>query len=141
MWYKLLNQRKQAYWNVIKNENLADTYEIWKNREQIILPRKFRIKSIDSETSEETQIRANLALQRFKTEIALLRLRVPKFKNKFENCDEAITEEISKTCSGLIAEKLQELWKSQVSREEAKSQQILGTKKVWFDEYEKKLWQ
>lgn len=137
VWYKLLNQRKQAYWNAIKNENLADTYENWKNREQTIFPRKFRIKSIDSETTEETQIRANLALQRFETEIALLRLRVPKFKNKFENCDEAIADEISKTCSGLIAEKLQELWKSEVSREEAKSQQILGTKKVWFDEYEK----
>lgn len=141
MWYKLLNQQKQAYWNAIKNENLADTYENWKNREQIMFPRKFRIKSIDSETSEETHIIANLALQHFETEIALLRVRVPKFKSRFKNCDEAITEEISKTCSELIAEKLQELWKSEVSREEAKSQQILGTKKVWFDEYEKKLWQ
>lgn len=107
VWYTLFNQRKQAYWNAIKNENLAEKYENWKNREQTIFPRKFRIKSIDSETTEETQIRANLALQRFETEIALLRLRGPKFKNKFENCDEAIADEISKTCSGLIAEKLQ----------------------------------
>lgn len=44
VWYKLLNQRKQAYWNAIMNENLADTYENWKNREQIIFPRKFRNK-------------------------------------------------------------------------------------------------
>lgn len=134
MWYK----RKQANWNAIKNENLADTYENWKKREKIIFPRKFRIKYIDSETSKETQIRANLALQRFESEIALLRLRVSKFKNKFENCDEAITEEIDKTCSELIAEKRKELWKSEVSRKEAKSQQILGTKRIWFDEYENK---
>lgn len=26
VWYKLLNQRKQAYWNAIKNENLEYTY-------------------------------------------------------------------------------------------------------------------
>lgn len=39
-------------------------------------------------------------------EIVLFWLRVLKFKNKFENCDEVIVDEISKICSGLIVEKL-----------------------------------
>lgn len=27
LWFKFLNERKQAYWNAIKSENLTDTYE------------------------------------------------------------------------------------------------------------------
>lgn len=94
VWYRLPNQRKQRIGTQLRMKNLADTYENWKTREQIIFLWKSRIKYIDSETSEKTQIRGNLVSQRFETEIVLLRLRVPKFKNKFAN-RETITEEIS----------------------------------------------
>ena len=132
-WNQILNKRRQAYWNAIKNENLADTYEKWIKKEEVIFPRKFRIKSIDSETSEETQIRLNLASQRYEAEITLLRLRVSKFKKQFEECDKTIAEEIQQLGSGLIEEKLQELWIKDVSREEEKSQTILESKKLWLE--------
>lgn len=36
LWFKLLNERKQAYWNAIKSENLTDTYETWKRKGIVI---------------------------------------------------------------------------------------------------------
>ena len=38
IWFRLLNERKQAYWNALKSENLADIYENWRKREEIIFP-------------------------------------------------------------------------------------------------------
>lgn len=52
LWFKLLNERKQAYWNAIKSENLADTYESWKSKENVIFPRKFRVKKL-----QQSQVR------------------------------------------------------------------------------------
>jgi hypothetical protein len=137
-WFKLLNERKQAYWNALKNENLADTYEEWKNRENVIFPRKFRVKIIDSEPSEETKIRIQLALQKFETEITLLRLRVPKFKSKYEKCDLEITELINRECNGRIREKLLDLWRQDTKREEEKSHDVLQSKIAWLLNYESK---
>jgi hypothetical protein len=62
-WNQILNKRRKMYWNAIRNENLADTYENWMQKGEVIFRRKFRIKSNDSETSDETQIRINLAFQ------------------------------------------------------------------------------
>ena len=55
IWFRLLNERKQAYWNALKSENLADIYENWLKRDEIIFPRKYRIKAIEGEPSEETK--------------------------------------------------------------------------------------
>ena len=85
IWRKLLNKRKQAYWNAIRSDNLANKYEAWKNQDNVIFPRKFRVKVISSEPDEEIRIRINLAQQRLETEITLLIMRVPKYKNKYDN--------------------------------------------------------
>lgn len=136
LWFKLLNERKQAYWNAIKSENLADTYESWKSKENVIFPRKFRVKEITAEPSEETKIRINLALQRFETEIILLRLRVPKYKNKYEKTDAMMYDELNKRSNGNIRKKLIELWNNDVTREEEKSKKILESKTAWLEQYE-----
>lgn len=71
-WNNLLNQRKQAYWNAIRSEHLANTYEQWKQRENIILPMKYRVKSVRNEQEKETKIKVNLAMQKMEAEITLL---------------------------------------------------------------------
>ena len=96
IWRKLLNERKQAYWNAVRSDNLANKYEEWKNQDNVIFPRKFRDKVISSESDEETRIRIHLAQQRLETEITLLRMRVPKYKNKYETCDKEQNRESTK---------------------------------------------
>lgn len=77
IWKKMLNERKQAYWNAVRCENLADVYEKWRQNEEVILPRKFRPKPIDNEPEEETRIRRNLAIQKFEAEISLYASEYP----------------------------------------------------------------
>ena len=137
VWRKLLNERKQAYWNAIRCENLADTYEKWRQKEQVILPRKYRLKQINKEPDEETKIRMNLAVQKLDAEITLLRVRVPKYKIKFENCDKQIFEEISRRTSEEMTSNLQDLWNKEVEIDANKSEEILKSKQKWLDDYEK----
>ncbi|XP_062620182.1 uncharacterized protein LOC134281768 [Saccostrea cucullata] len=136
-WRKNLNERRQAYWNAIRCENLADTYEKWRKQEDVILPRKFRIKSINQEPDEETKIRLNLAIQKFDAEITLLRIRVPKYQTKFEECDSRMEKEISEKTNADMKAKLLDLWKTEVKYEMDKSAMILKRKQEWLNNYEK----
>jgi hypothetical protein len=139
VWRKLLNERKQAYWNATRCENLADTYEKWRQKEQVTLPRKYRLKPINKEheePDEETKIRMNLAAQKLDAKITLLRVRVPKYKIKFENCDKQIFEEISRRTSEEITSNPQNLW-NKVEIEANKSEEILKSEQKWLDDYKK----
>ena len=44
-----------------------------------------------------------MTTQKFESEITLLRLRVPKYKEKFEKCDVAMIEEINTQSNGNLA--------------------------------------
>lgn len=136
-WNNLLNQRKQAYWNAIRSEHLANTYEQWKQRENIILPMKYRVKSVRNEPEEETKIKVNLAMQKMEAEITLLRIRIPKYKTKYDKCDKEIQNIIEQRIDGEIKDQLKDLWQKEISREAAKSEQILDKKRKWLEEYEK----
>ena len=136
VWYRNLNERKQAFFNAARTEDLANTYDTWKNKEQPILPKKIRIKQIPSEPEEEFTIRYSLALQKFESEITILRLRVPKLTAKFQNADTKMRDEISKRSNGKVREKLLQLWELDTAREEEKSKRILETKNQWLQNYE-----
>ncbi|VDH91710.1 Hypothetical predicted protein, partial [Mytilus galloprovincialis] len=127
---------KQAFFNAIRTEYLVSTYEKWTNKEDIVFPRKFRVKRIETEPQEEFDIRLNLALTKFQSEIAILRLRVPKYKAIVEKVDNFIQDEMKKRSSGKIQEKLLELWQADTQREQEKSERILESKNEWFDKYE-----
>lgn len=136
MWKTSLNQRKQAYWNAIRSEQLADIYEKWMKQDNIILPMKYRVKNIKHESAEETQVRINLAKQKMEADITLLRIRLPKYRNRYEECDQKMEEQISENTPNEIKEKVLNLWKLDISREAAKSEQILETKRKWLENYE-----
>lgn len=89
-WNNLLNQRKQAYWNAIWSEHLEKTYEQWKQRENIILPMKYRVKSVRNGQEEDPKIKVNLAIQKMEAEVPLHRIRIPKNKTKYDKCDKEI---------------------------------------------------
>lgn len=135
IWKKMLNERKQAYWNAIRCENLADVYEKWRQNKEVILPRKFRPKPINNEPEEETTIRRNLAIQKFDAEISLLRLRVPKYREKYENHDQVMHDEIANISSNDMQIKLRGLWEKETNQEKIKSDDLLRSKQKWLDDY------
>ena len=74
-WSQILNSRKQTYWKQISNAKRAEYYENWLNQENPVIPRKFRIKPINGEPSDQTDVRIEIAKKRVMGEILLLRMR------------------------------------------------------------------
>ena len=52
LWNRNLANRKRHFWQKLRNENLAATYEQWRNSTPIVLPRKFQIKQISNEPED-----------------------------------------------------------------------------------------
>ena len=48
-WSRFLNERKHAYWNSIRCNNIANTYQKWRSKQNPILPTKFLIREIEGE--------------------------------------------------------------------------------------------
>lgn len=57
IWRNNLNQRKQAFWNMLKNENTSVIYVDWFSRENAIIPKKFQSKTFANEPEELKKIR------------------------------------------------------------------------------------
>ncbi|KAJ8316545.1 hypothetical protein KUTeg_005902 [Tegillarca granosa] len=72
-WRKNLNIRKQNFWNTLKCEKYAETYSNWIELDAPILPRKYLIKEITGEAETETKLRRDLAIIRFRTDIAIIK--------------------------------------------------------------------
>lgn len=97
--------KKQAYWNVIRCEQLADVYEKWRQNKEGNLPRKCRLKPIDNKPEDDS----------------LFRLRVPKYGAKYENYDQVIHDEIANISHDDMQIKLRGLWENETNQEKIKS--------------------
>lgn len=116
-WKRNLNERKQAFWNALKTENIVNIYKRWRQEENtIIMPRKFHIKKIAGEDETERAIRENLALQKFDAEIALLETRSTRYTQRFQNIDIKMEDEIKKISSGEVQNHLLKQWKKVTMR-------------------------
>ena len=66
IWRNNLNQRKQAFWNMLKNENTSVIYVDWFSRENAIIPKKFQSKTFANEPEELKKIKEALSLEKMK---------------------------------------------------------------------------
>lgn len=137
-WSRTLNFRKQLFWKQINNANDAEQYEKWLAEDIPILPRKFRITEINGEPEDQKNIRANLAIDRVKGEIQLLRMRSERSQEKLINLDEQMIQELKKKASGEILQILQNMWKSDCEKEEKRSQERWRIKEIWQLDYVRK---
>ncbi|WP_179116223.1 hypothetical protein, partial [Solemya velum gill symbiont] len=87
LWARSLNERKQAFWNMYRNDKISKIYLNWTQKEKPILPKKFIIKEIEGECKKETEIRANFALNRLNTEILLLDARKIRYEDTYNSID------------------------------------------------------
>ena len=103
--------------------------------ESPILPRKYLIKEIKGEPEEETKLRWDHTVNSFQTDIAIISNKYSRFRSKYENIDAQISEEISKLAKGNTADKIRELWITDISKEEEKSHKLWKPKAVFLDKY------
>ena len=136
-WSQILNSRKQTYWKQISNAKRAEYYEKWLNQENPVIPRKFRIKPIKGEPSDQTDVRIEIAKKRVMGEIQLLRMRAENNQAKIITFDSEIERELNSKASGRILELLQEMWTSDCREEEQTSFQRLRYTETWLLDYER----
>lgn len=137
-WSRALNKRKQLYWKQINNACDAEQYEKWLGEDLPILPRKYRITEIPGEPEEQKNIRANMAVERVKGEIQLLRMRSENSQNKVIEIDEQMGSELKKKASGRILDILENTWKADCEKEEKRSQDRWRMKEIWQLDYVRK---
>lgn len=136
-WNQTLNSRKQTYWKQINNANHAEQFEKWLEKAEPILPRKFRIKPIREEPYDQRNIRIEVAKERLRGEIQLLRLRSNKSQEKVIEYDTEMEKVLKNKASGRVLEILLNMWESDCKREEQKSFNKWRYKEAWLLDYER----
>jgi len=137
-WARLLNERKQHFWNYLRFQNTAVIYETWLGKEDPVLPRKFQVKQIPGEHQEDIFIRTENALRNFEVEIKLLKNKANRHEKKYTDVDKHTNEILISKFNNQILESLQQLWTEECRKEEEKSIGIWEKKQLWFDNYEEK---
>jgi hypothetical protein len=132
-WSRILNNRKQAYWKQVNNANHAEYFEKWLNQDNLVLPRKFRIKEIPGEPEEQAAICINVAKSRVRGEITLLCMRAENNQKNVSKLDEEMDQKLKDHASGLALEILQNLWKLECQKEEDKSFSRWQKTETWLD--------
>ena len=134
IWRNNLNQRKQAFWNMLKNENTSVIYVDWFSRDSAIIPKKFQSKTFPNEPEEQKKIKEALSLEKMRAQAKLHHAIAERNKAKFEEKDrEMLIEKIS---SAHVRQQLQELWRNDCKKQEEKSQNLWEVKKRWFEKFE-----
>ena len=136
IWRNNLNQRKQAFWNMLKNENTSVIYVDWFSRENAIISKKFQSKTFANEPEELKKIKEALSLEKMKAQAKLHHAVAVRDKAKFEEKDREMLNEIEKISSVHVRQQLQELWRNDCKKQEEKSQNLWEVKKSWFKKFE-----
>lgn len=77
--------------------------------------------NICGEPEDQKNIRVNVAIERVKGEIELLRLRSQNNQQKVINADKEMDDDLKRKAKGRTLEMLQNMWKSECEKEEKKS--------------------
>ena len=114
IWHNNLNQRKQAFWNMLKNENTSVIYVDWFSRENAIIPKKFQSKMFPNKPDRgaEKKIKEALSLEKMKAQAKLHHAVAEHNKAKFEEKDREMLNEIEKISSVHVRNKSNELWRN-----------------------------
>lgn len=135
IWNRNLNFRRRQFWNAYKLGQYAKLYRAWLKRDVPVIPRKYLFHYIPEEPPEETELRWNLMLKTFETDIELMERKKVRFEEKYKMTDMSMRDELSKLASGEILEKLNEMWSNDILKEEAKSISFWEKKAKLLSEY------
>ena len=96
------------------------------------MSRKFLPKIIPNENKEETAIRQQLSLEKFKAEISLQKIRSRKYLERFQTLDAHMIAHFTMNYDNDIGNSLTELWENDCLKQQQKSVNIFDRKKDWY---------
>ena len=117
-WNMKLKNRRENFWQMLRNSNTAKTYETWMNNSPVIIPKKVQLKEITGEPLNQTQRREKQCMDNYRAEKDLLELRAESHEAKYKTIDKEMHELLVKKASGRTRDILQKWWKEECSREE-----------------------
>lgn len=117
-WSNILNQRKQHFWNFLKNHHKAELYKEWSNQFPNFIPMKYRAKYITNESPSAQKVRIEKSREKYHSDIPLMMVYAESHKAKYEKAD----DEISALINGRATEEEKHVilnwWQSDIQREE-----------------------
>ena len=131
-WKNTLNSRKQAFFQYYKAKNIAEIFTELLKENPSKMPRKFLLKVIPNENKEETAIRQQLSLEKFKAENNLQKFRCQKHLERFQTLDAHMIAHLTMNYDSDICNSLTELWENDCLREEQKLGDFFDTKRDWY---------
>ena len=87
IWKNSLNTRKQSFWCHYKSSRFFLIYNDLLQHEPPKMARKLQPKFIPNEAPEDTKIRKDLAVEKFKSEIKLLQTPAERYKQRISKLD------------------------------------------------------
>ena len=132
IWKNKLNARKRLFFDYYRTKRTSETYESLLETSPPRMPRKFLPKMIENEDPEETTIRRNLSIEKFKSEIALLRLRSRRYEAKYSEQDTEMIKHLTQSFEEEVSNALIEEWASDCKEQEEISCEIFNKKENWF---------
>ena len=84
LWESTLNSRKQAIFQYYEAKNIAEIFTELLKENPPKMPRKFLPKIIPNKNKEQTAIRQQISLEKFKAEIKLQKIRSQNIWNAFK---------------------------------------------------------
>lgn len=138
-WSNALKIRYNHYMKYTRNITMSELYNNYctpsvDNDYNIgkFLPRKFRIKFIQNEPTDESNLRLQLAFQNMKTESMLMEKHSVINFNSFKNVDSKMNDSIKTFSAGPIGVELCKLWADECQQGEQKVIEIWRKKREWF---------
>lgn len=141
LWSYKLNKRKEAYWNMVKNQGHRDKYQDWVEREKIIVPRFLQKKEFTNEHEDQKAVRAKAALNDFKAEIELRDLRAKQHEERYKQLDEEMERCLKTKGDERVINSLLQMWRSETNYQESISVKRWQRSAKWLDDYETKFLQ
>ena len=132
LWKNTLNSRKQTLFQYCKAKNIAEIFTELLKENPPKMPRKFLPKIIPNENKEETAIRQQLSLEKFKAEISLQKIRSRKYLERFQTLDAHMIAHFTMNYDNDIGNSLTELSENDCLKEQQKSVDIFDTKRDWY---------
>ena len=109
LWKNTLNSRKQVYFQYYKAKSITEIFTELLKENPPKMPRKFLPKTIPNENKEETAIRQQLILEKFKAEISLQKIRSQKYLERFQTLDAHMIAHVTMNYDSDIDNSLTEL--------------------------------
>ena len=117
-------RKSKFFWNYYHAERMQESYQKFLVYNPPKMPRKFLPRFIENEPTTETEIRQQLAVEKFKNEIGLLQLCSRRYEQRFKNLDSEMVAHITSKFREEISARIIEQWEEACTKEESKSIKI-----------------